>query len=173
MTGVPSITSVSALKTKRATSRSSAVPQRACPPFPVPGFLLVALGSGIQQGPACCTYVCMFTSQLYILLLWDMLWGGRGGNENIPSSLIIVSQFGNSSGLLFMQISLASSVPSISLPSRSVPPASALQTSACPHASLTAYLAGHSHVPCTPAESLWLWSFSNAGPSMMLRHQPG
>lgn len=98
-------------------------------------------------------------------------WGG--GNENIPSSLIIVSQFGSSSGLLFMQISLASSVPSISLPSRSVPPASALQTSACPHASLTAYLAGHSDVPCTPAESLWLWSFSNAGPSMMLRQQPG
>lgn len=139
-------------------------------PFPVPGFLLVALGSGIQQGPACCTYVCTFASQLYILLLWDMLGAGVG-NENIPSSLIIVSQFGNSSGLLFMQISLASSVPSISLPSRS--PASALQTSACPHPSLTAYLAGHSDVPCTPAESLWLWSFSNAGPSMMLRHQPG
>lgn len=61
----------------------------------------------------------------FVLLHYDM---ALGDNENIPFCLRIVSQFGNRSGLLFVQRSLASSaLLSTFLPPRAVPPAAALQ----------------------------------------------
>lgn len=60
-------------------------------PHLLSSFLLVALDSGIQQGPACRTYFCILTTQLYILVPCDLL---LGDNEKIPFWLRMCSNLG-------------------------------------------------------------------------------
>lgn len=101
---------------------------------PAGGFGLMAT-AGTSMWPVCLhAHISAF-----VLLHCGM---ALGDNENIPFCLRIVSQFGNRSDLLFVEISLASSVLlRTSLPSRAVPPAAALQTSSNPRAPLAACLA--------------------------------
>lgn len=101
---------------------------------PAGGFGLMAT-AGTSMWPICLhAHISVF-----VLLHCDT---ALGDNENIPFCLRIVSQFGNRSDLLFAKISLALSVLlRTSLPSRTVPPAAALQTSSNPRAPLAACLA--------------------------------